>query len=57
MKYVKVIAWVRDIWLHNFACEQYVARLSSTLKIENVKIPHIRVARRYAVLSYEGLLK
>ena len=22
MKYVKVSAWVQDIWLHNFVCEQ-----------------------------------
>ena len=37
MKYVKVIAWVRDIWLRNFVCEQYFAGFSSPLKIENVK--------------------
>ena len=50
MKYVKVIAWVRDIWLRNFVCEQYFAGFSSPLKIENVKKPHIRFVHRYAVL-------
>ena len=41
MKYVKVIAWVRDIWLRNFVCEQYFAGFSSPLKIKNVKKKHI----------------